>query len=518
MTEALTDNPRPAHVLVFGGTMFEKFNAEKKLVPSPEMRDERLAAAGFDPAKAEMPLGKLLDSIDFDIGTHYKELLKSTMKVLDAGETPVICGGTDTLAWYATMLTKDLIRRGYLGEDSGQRVIFLSSMLSPTDDLGKLHVERILKAGKFLCNNPPLAKNGHPLSGGFAICAEKENASKLAVHDVLNDFDKVSSEQVHAFRSNKLVGHISGNNFKPDPNYVPPKRQEPTDERGYLRIAPPLLGGQSNQDILAYMKAMDHAFPPFKGVIIEGMPSSGELSKGREFKERVEILQTVAWLRRKGISVTFCLPLRFDSDEKAMLPLSDFYTNIAKKRNNGLRSELETAGAEIVPGVVKDVYINKILAAPMIIAPAKEKTSTFPAELKERGVFESVARQKKAPSYPVHKGIMDISLRYVPWMKVMEKGIDQMAPLASRLRFSAMPHNVMPDNLYPVMLQHSKDTQYQAAFEYNGTPYVTEHGETKIEGEEESPYFSGRKTATLIIKASAWVPYPKRVPYEYRGK
>src|SRR5690348_3223723 len=102
-------------VLIFtGGTLCSTTEGDSGLArPEPKILKDLAEKVGFDVSLAVTPYH--IDSIDFNIGLNYPNvkvkypdyarLYDATKKVLDAGDVPIVCGGTDTKAWYSALLT-----------------------------------------------------------------------------------------------------------------------------------------------------------------------------------------------------------------------------------------------------------------------------------------------------------------------------------------------------------------------------------------------------------------------------
>ena len=486
---------KKTQLIVTGGTLASSKNADGLLAPSSTALNKLFQNAGFNTSTSVMPYHHdgdpyVIDSIDFDKSVHYPQLRDTVVKSLEQGNTPVICGGTDTLIWYSTLLTMDLKRMGFLKPDSGEKVLFLSSMISLEQPD---HVQKILKAGKKLA--------GENISGGFALCAEDESADNFAVHDVLNQFDKVSSSIVNAFRSKVPIGYMLNGTFTKTSTYVPPpepKPEEITKEPHYARIAPPLLYGSNSEMILRYMKTIGEAKPPFDGIIIEGFPSKrGGMRTGRLSDNDIPNLQrSVKWLTRHGVRVVFCDHIRFDEGEQNMhgilpAPMRDAKTG--EEIKGLIQRNLEEAGAEFVTAMSKETYLNMTLNTPKRdVAAAK-----IAQDRAGTGLEDDKFSSETMPSTGREKGkLKALGVRYVPDSEIMAQSIDVLAPQVKELGFSALPHNVLPNVLAQPLIRNSK-TKFGVTFEYAGNTYLTQAGEVK-EGAEANPYAAGEHTRPFL--------------------
>lgn len=426
------------------------------LVPSGESLDHLAQKIGFETSVKPY----IIDSINFDRGEHYPKLRGAVLEALEAGKTPVICGGTDSLVWYSSLLTQDMIRHGYLQPDSNQKIIFLSSMKS-IEEAPQL-VEGILRAGKLLAEQP--------ITGGFALSAEDMEGERFAVHNVLKHFDKISANLLTALRSEEPVGHITGNTFQPCEAYKQPATPSPTPERHYARIAPPLLRGHDSEMVLAYMRDIGMAKTPFDGMLIEGPPPPDD--------NQTQLVKTVQWLTKQGTRVVFCNPIRYDNKTRTMHPVIP-----AETWNNGDNSfyqELKGAGAEFVTGIPKDVYVSMVLNSPS--DEANKHTRISPP-----GPFSK-------------KNQTVLGIRYVPDLIIMEDTIGALAPKTNNIILSALPGKALPDAMGPILTRNnSHHTQYHVAFEYDNNRYIDFNGKEVIERHdaEDSLYEAGQKTGRI---------------------
>jgi hypothetical protein len=406
-------------VLIFtGGTLTSVRDPKTGHVKPDDTQKLRALAqkSGFDLSLSQTPY--IIDSIDFNIGIEYPEakvkypdydrLLAATEEVLKHGDTPIICGGSDTEIWYSTLLTKDLMRRGYLQPDSGQKIIFLSSMR--TFEKAPELVEKILKAGKLLS-----AQN---VSGGLALSPENEEGTTFSVHDVCNHFDKISPTRIDAFRSAQPVGMIENGKFSENPQYHTPRSFPKSDLRTLARIAPPLIAEQSSKAVLAYMKTIGEAEPPFDGVVIEGIPSNA--------KDGALLVQMVDWLDQQGVHVMFCNPVRFNGKEMAPVDKDPRWDE------KGLTNDLKRAGAQFITAVSKDAYLDMLLTT-----PRRESNRIAPLHLTDEktGLELTIPKQAK------------MEIRYVPDAATMRHTIGKVAEVANKMVLRALTNAVVPDSL-----------------------------------------------------------------------
>lgn len=438
-------------IIITGGTLCCSRNAEGLQVPDGKSLDALASKLGY--GASLKPL--LMDSIDFDMKDQYPKMLTAAQKVLDAGDTPVLTGGTDTLIWYSTLLTKDLMRRGYLQEGSDQKIVFLSSMR--TIEEAPEQIEGILKAGKLVAEQKGL-------SGGFALSAIGMQGKRIDVHNVLNHFDKISARLINALRSDGTVEYLYGDTINPHEHALPTTTTQPSSNRGYARIAPPLLQGHDSEAVLAYLQHIGNAQLPYDGVIIEGLPMRMHRN------DKIHIPQMVQKLTQAGTRVMFCNPMRCDNSAPDMSPVID-----GSKWNNGgdFFDALNKAGAEFKTALPKDVYIDMML-------------ETTPGSAKNAAPLARPLRNQKV-----------FGLRYVPDVACMSHTLDMVAPHAKNIVFSALPGSVLPNSMLVPLKRHQQDTRYHRTFDYTGREYVDHEGKVFTESPE-NHYASGQETGKLV--------------------
>lgn len=429
---------REPQLIVTGGTLSATRNAHGHLAPSAGGLDGMAAEAGFT-----SPLRPyVIDSIDFDIGLHYPLLRDCAFKLLREGRTAVIAGGTDTLIWYATLLTRDAMRHGFLTQGSGQKLIFLTAMRSLEDAPGL--VRAMLRAGMLMAQDTRL-------SGGYALSARDMQGSIIDAHDACRDFDKISARLIDALRSRLPAAYIHNDALHVTPAYTP--LPQPVAHAGtYARIAPPLLRGNHPAVIRACIAALH---PHYDALLIEGMP------------EDTDALTNI--IQSSHAQIIFCNPVRYDNSSQSMQAL---YSEEAWQSTITHADALRRTGARFATGIPKDMYLEQMLAPP--------PRSSNPAPTTTDSARHEV-----------------IALRYVPDCGIMQSAIALLAPLAKNLLFSALPGSVMPDALLPALKAGAAHTHYWSSFEYTGNAYVDFDGTAFIESAKNS-YAAGQQTAALV--------------------
>jgi hypothetical protein len=462
-------------LVYFGGTLSSEPHPDTGLLVASANRILKHLAeeAGFD-TEAAVPVKVDLDSIEFNIGyphkfvkaddKHYPLLRDAVIKVLDAGDTPVICGGTDTKAWYTTLLTQDLMRLGKLPEKSGKKIIFLSSMKAPSVDPGPAQdfVRNILRAGKWLAEHDVPLPDQSLLTGGFALSSKNESGTEFTVHDVTNKLDKIAHEAVDAFRSDCPVGTINGG-ITFNPHYHAPDRRIPeiatVSKAPYARIAPPLTGGQGSGAMIAYMEAMNGMAQPFDGVMIEGIPSAedGTLRGG----DRDKLLEAVQALKQRHIRVVFCAPQRFKAD--AEVNGEEHWMNpvYPDRSQSELAKDLKKAGAEYMEGLPKDVYLHMLLTTP-----------NLPRRISD-GLVAAPPHDVPSRTGKKHYQQEAMKIRYVPDIATMAHAVAALEKKAEFIEFSALANSVLPKTMTQVVTPFIKGEQkrFFRRFDYDGTTH-----------------------------------------------
>ncbi|MDX1949426.1 MAG: asparaginase domain-containing protein [Rickettsiales bacterium] len=240
----------------------------------------------------------IIDSIKFDFNEHYYRLLESAKEQLSKNDSVVIVGGTDTIQYYATALTKHLKASSSLS--GNKKIFFLSSM-------GNLenHAEHNAKLFEIAGN---LTKdNNVPGGGGYILSSADRDAREVIVHDATNSFVKVSARLHNSFRSLCPVGIYGKNGFEKNKNYIPPNAFLEyvgggiDDSSPVLnRIAPPLLQANGQDEVIAYLDAVAIIKPPVNAAVIEINPKWIIQRGDGKFDE---IKSKIKGLKKAGIDV-----------------------------------------------------------------------------------------------------------------------------------------------------------------------------------------------------------------------
>ena len=466
---------------IAGGTIACIKNASGLLVPDEMAIRGQLEALGVEADQVKMAYRRddkayPLDSINLNMSEHGPQLLDHVRESLRQGHVPIVCGGTDTQIWYSTLLVKQLQQEGFLEPGSGQRVVFVSSM--PSVEEAPDHVKRLLQGAIELAKTDD--KN---LSGGFAVCAEHMDANSLAVHNVCDHFDKISSSLIYAFRSGGPVGYISANEWYPNliqSTSAPLANfKSPIGKRA--RIAPPLLAGSDSKAILTYLRAVAQNDSGFDGAIIE-WPA------GQIFKNDIyPIRDMVKMLRQSGFTVAINENLRFND---ATLNIQPPISNRPKGKFALSLKSLKEAGAVVFSGLAKDAYIEMTLNGTQ--AHTKPELPTFMRQGKQ-----AVLR-----------------LRYVPDLAIMRDALRSLAPHTNNLLLSALPNHVIPSSMDDVFLEHhTKGLKLWKNFEYSGARYPDAEGRDFLESRKGIVY-----AASSQLKIIEDIDLPNGAALEVLGK
>ena len=452
--------------VVTGGTLSSFRDDEGKLVPSKEGALKQLESMGIGRDDIKTPL--IIDSIDYDISKHSKILLDTAKQVLDDGDTPIFCGGTDTKIWYSTLLTKQLQQQGYLKEGSGQKIIFTSSMFSLEAE--PEHVRKILESANAVAEEESLA-------GGFALSAERKDADTIDVHDVSASFDKISANMANAFRSEAVVGHVRNAthlNLTLEENRPSVKPLAPKDAGGSLsRIAPPLLMGHDSRAVIAYLNTVGTAKPRYDGVVIEGLPGYTKNGMGRLYDNDTKpLIDTVKWLKEQNIQVVFNNKLDFNAQTLRLEPVIP--EEKWEKSQSALVRDLKGAGAEFTTGLTKDAYLNLMLSG-----------------------AHANSEQLAAPEAGPNVKQKVIGLRYVPDQEIMHQAVNDLEGVVKNIVFSALPNNILPEHMNEVASKHKK-TKFYSAFAHNGKNYVSGSGEAFREVPKANKSYAAAASTDII--------------------
>ena len=435
-----------------GGTLSAVRNAQGLLVPSTDNVQELAASLGYH----DIVKPYTIDSIDFDIHTHYPVLRDGVIAALTQNLTAVICGGTDTLSWYASLLAYDLKRRGFLQVGSGQKIIVLSAMRA-FQDAPQL-VRNILASGKMVAAD-------ERFEGAFALSAGSLTDTTLDIHDATNQLDKISAELLNAFRSHAPVAFVKHGEIVWNKNYQSTAEVSLPDATSYARIAPPLLRGHSLSAICSYLECVAVAKGYFDGAMVECLPPVMNDAAIKQLCDALNPLQTF------GVHITFCNPVRFSSEFSCMLPVMEesAWENITKK----IAHAMDDTAVSFVTALPKDAYIRMVLAL-----PAKQQP-TIPV------------------AQPAKKKQKFLGIRYVPHQEAMNGFLPLVAAASENILFSSLPGGVMPSAILPVLEKHAAHTRFWSMFDYEGSRYVDFDGRSFIESHKNN-YAAGQDTAKLV--------------------
>lgn len=441
------------HLILTGGTLSAVRNAEGLLVPSTDTVQALAASLGYH----DIVKPYTIDSIDFDVCVHYPILRDGIIAALEKNLTPIICGGTDTLSWYSTLLAQDLLRRGYLLPGSGQKIIFLSAMRT-LQDAPEL-VANILRAGLIVAADTRF-------EGGFALSAKSLTDPTLDIHDVTNQLDKISAELLNAFRSHAPVAYVKYGDIIWNRNYQRPPIGMARDAEHYARIAPSLLRGQNLQALLTYLECIRLNANSFDGALIEGLPLNLDKAAIKQLSEATAPLTNI------GKYITFCNPVRYSNELECMLPVTD--ETEWNNKTHSLAKILDSRYVQFVTDLPKDAYIRMMLDTPTTTQSAPSHDATY------KGV-----RQKF------------MGIRYIPHHEIMTALLADAAHAAENILFSSLPGGVMPSAILPVLEQHAANTRFWSMFDYEGNRYVDFDGRTFVESQKNT-YAAGQDTSKLV--------------------
>jgi hypothetical protein len=283
----------------FGGTLIME-PTPHGYVPAHDI-DELLKLCGqpldYLPRSRRLRSGKI-DSIEFDIKSHYRELREEVLNIIRMDDVPIIAGGTDTLRFYGALLAEDLARLHKEGKIKNLPPVILASSMRAYGD-NPQHVCNIVTAAQIAANNA--VAEGR--SGVFALLPDGEKAENFTLLDMRRPADKISGELAKAFvgTEHAVDMHVKDateafKKFSVQGNVAPY-----LDPYRHRRVAPPLERSNSPEGIAQFLREVgkhpeeNH----FGAVIIKGL-----LEKASN-EQTMAVAHEVASLAQRGVDVIF---------------------------------------------------------------------------------------------------------------------------------------------------------------------------------------------------------------------
>ena len=187
-----------------------------------------------------------IDSINFQFDIHYSQLKNSILEALQNTGAIIVIGGTDTVEFYATAIALDVDIKNAI---KNKKILFINSMRSFGND--PKYVTKIFDNSIGFINSKEIAE------GVFVFSVVDRDVSKIDVHDVTNNFVKITSYSDNAFRSNYKFGSmidgkfVANTCFKTRP--ICYQAENLSKNANFLKIAPPLLADNDPETVIDYL-------------------------------------------------------------------------------------------------------------------------------------------------------------------------------------------------------------------------------------------------------------------------
>jgi hypothetical protein len=356
----------------------------------------------------------LIDSIDFSVEDHYLKLRQEVMGIMKEGHTPIVILGTDTLDFLAPLLSMELSGRGYLENNT---IIFLASMIPFEED--PAHVAHLMQAA--------MEVQSHRLPGSFALSAKTQDAKNILVHDVLNQFMKVSMEQTDAFRSREVVGMVTEKEgFQlTDMSYGSKIHYLPKNDEGTLAtVAPPMLIKQSLDTATAYLQMFNH-----EHVVFEMANDTASFDK----EESDRFFREINARAHRGLATIAVNPDLYCPQKKRMQSM----VKQTVWSKTAFVKEMTRAGG-VVRSKIKttDAYIEAMLLMGAYSMHTMERLS------KGYGVD---VRLKYAPPEKINTPIKEnFTIRYTPQDAAFNRLLKKSGAVAKKLTILGLPGGAVP--------------------------------------------------------------------------
>lgn len=420
----------------------------------------------------------LIDSIDFDLETHYPKLQQAVMEGLVQQRNLLVIGGTDTLEFYAAALARDPAYCAWRANhpELTTNVLFLSSMQSFEDNpehIGKLFAA----ATRLLWKVQP---------GIYALSASDVAVQQLTLHDVQHPFMKISGQLPDALRSatpySKMEWReIEASPCEPDTEYQP-HAPEPTASiaKPPIPTAAPLIAGNRPDIIAAYLRQLaGHS------VVVE---VSHALLEAHE-EAIAALLSAVRERTAQGIPTIFVNDHAYagsnehDGAVTPTIPPAQWAAGFEE----GVLKQLGEAGATLLAETTTaaaflDSFFNRFTIEASVRDDAVESLRIHPAT------------PVTAAAHPTH-----IGLRYVPHHSAFRAGLEAAGEILTRetgqsalpsdhqngvqnpsLIIQALPGSALPERHVPdvkAILEkaesHGRPVSIKLGFKYAGNDYAT---------------------------------------------
>lgn len=412
-----------------------------------------------------------IDSIDFDFDTdHFYVLQNNIAEAFEKYDHVELSGGTDTIQYYATALSKDLAaRKVFEGCGNNKKLFFISSMDSMEANLP--HNAKLFDIADKLGKDPELS------AGAYVLSSSDKDASRVYIHDPLNDFVKISSKLHDSFRSKEHVGYYENGEIYFNKNYTKPevKLDLPEGLRGreLSSVAAPILHGTSLSEVVSVMGAYLKVGKAFDSIVLEFDPKE-MVSGSKSFSHLEELVKLHSERGTRIVLNNF----KVFNDRTGRI---ENFISENKFLANNFAKKLEVAGAVLTNRTTKDAVIDEMVS--------DYYSSRYNAkEVKLSHMSEGLARVM-GQGNPFKSDVA--VLGYVPTSKSMGRSFSEVGNFVKSLIVSGLPGNTLPSKVVDKLNDVFSGGAFQISFSENEVTHELPSGEKLIEGENESSYAAG---------------------------
>lgn len=506
-------------LIPFGGTLLMKDFGEG-YVPYYTLEDvaKHGLAEGDSDEKALEKLGYFskvkplsydpIDSINFNIDTHYEALRNAVLEAIKAGHVPVIAGGTDTLKFYGSLLAADLRQLEQHGEVRKlPPVIIVSSMKAFDED--KNHVFRLLSAARVAADEAWIQDR----NGVFALVPHDEAVIKTSLLSLENPVDKFTGSK-HIPRAFVGVDDtvINPETEKPGealPNYDErrhPTQYSTTNLKFHHRVvAPPLENSNDAFSVAQYLHqvAEHHEQYPFDTVILKGPLKTGWRTDG------IQVARQIARLREMGVDTIIVNDPRVDKQQTLVFHQSNpmfkgkrgydandpFDGMVQDGQAKNIPPLLASAGAIFAPGMTSAQAWAQALLEDEQGRPAYFQDARAKAEEAAKTFNAKEARNPglSMDAYSQHRGAAKaMAIEYVPDAAAYDMALGVIEKNGTKNVVSVNCTDGAMAAVHKETLLNHPDLTVTCTFKYAGTTYP---GQKEPEAATLSVYAPARTVA-----------------------
>lgn len=413
-----------------------------------------------------------IDSINFDVESHYKELFHSTVATINEGKLPVILGGTDSLRFYGTLLAEDLKSHGITTP-----VVIASSMraFGSAEEGSQEHVLQLFKAARVAA----ATMHNQGKSGVYALVAEDLAVSCAELLSLNEPLDKISGTLVKAFVGTGVA------NVTPDADVTPTPYTEPRiahdGSTHYNRLVlPPVEAYSQSRALNAYLGAVvRRTEQDVDAVVIKGLPHRMRDAVADHFIALVQALGD------KGVNVYIVndLEANLQQDATKLTPIQIHFAS------HPLRMRAEQAGAICQEGISStQSYIRAAMS------PVRQGRTQAAVEMEN-----SAASHLKMPP---------LSMEYVPDRKAYLLGLElaQQAGIKEIISVN-FTHGTMAGS-YAKDLEKFEDMNITLTFKYASKDMGAGQENADLDGyaaskdlRGQSHVFAGKQKSPQVLAA-----------------